>query len=1837
MNPSKPPPRIQGTLARHRSLLSDQEFDDSSAFLDIVATSATPTDPQFLRAIPSPISPSYAPLVTLSALLSSTPSSWSPLSVNQTYARLWRRLPEDAKAGRAPADAQRFLDRFLLQCKHSYGSLDHLLHSASTEPALIDPESARSVSHRQLARSVRSFSLPLTTPSDAKKPVVAISLPNGALLALTVLAVATYYTAAPVAHGNGIGANQFKSDVLQSQSEWLIASPADVARLGLHDPWLAQHGIRVLLVEFDADMNLAWKHLDGQDGPTDTITPRSPPNQADDTAILLFTSGTSGTKKLVPLSIHSLVCGVAMVVESWGLSPSTRCLNQMPLNHVGGLVRNLFAPVASGGSVICCRAFDAHLFWDCVEDHAPTWYYASPSMHQCILEAADDRPASVEKSQITLVCNAAGGLLPSLAHRIRDTFSRGGGGVDCVVLPSYGMTECMPISTPSLDYRLDKTGTSGVTVGPEIAVLDGLDRPLACGITGRVSVRGAPVFHGYRKDRGVVDTSCFTPDGWFDTGDMGYLDDQGYLYITGRSKEVINRGGELISPFEIEEAVVAASADPGSAIHGQVGKALAFSVRHNVLQEVVGIVISRPAHSKRRPALHRVRDALKSSLGQMKIPVVVVYMDDGVPTNNGKVLRINLAERMDLPEMSDDTPIARRCYVAACPPPNTPLSEKIVCEPLRVDHEAVLLACEDVLPAEVDFYLRPGRDDAYSDLFLAPKSTEHDGIFSQSSAVRLALDRLRERLDGHDVPIEIRLMDVAFPRDAHDQLNEAALTELLEAQRRPDGPSSDLLSSTETKVVHIFAQVLLSVSASELSRESDFFDSGGDSMKAGRLLSLLRNEFEARIPIDLLFSHSQVSTLATLIDEKVAGIKGKVSRTVTTSKLEDLLPGCQDADSSSTHPLLLILQLCPMVIFWPMRRALSWTIFLYCFAYSQFLPTNSALPGRLFNFVVSMGIGRLVTHIVAPLVAMAFKRLVVNRYQEGIYPMWGPYHTRWWLCEKVTAIAGRGVFGHFNWSRVLYLRLMGAKVGRNVTINRGAEIGEHDLVEIADGAVLERCKVRPMAPERGTSMYLGRIVIGASSSVGLASIVAPGTTVPDGACIGPNSSSWELADADEANRDLASAKIPPPSHWLLLDLLFGKPLLGLAYFVGAMPWLGSLVPLVMQEPDGTNVDAIQAIIVWFATPRRVGFHYAALTANAALGPLFFFAAALAVKRLIDWICGGGVVPTDARSRSAMTSFRMQFTRQLMPAPRLHEVTALFGSHYEVTSVLFRALGAKVGKHVYWPGTGPSTQDYDLLDVGDNVIFGSRSHLVTSDGTGSQTIRIEDAAMVADRVVLLPGSRLGQRTVMGSGALARRDGSYPSDTTWVGSRKNDSILLKSSTTTTTERRPLIAVDAAPLSPPKPCWKADNRRSSNSSSTTLSKGTTDSECSSLMVEKDRSKWSNHVPLLPGQDHGGSVPASSDHDQSRKSGDVRQQPESDLSTTTLDVSSRWKRLSKATMIHLGITPLSAPSRVSDRDGRKNRLSKLSRRDPSSVSTLQEKGIISHEDVNLGDASPFARAFYYGKAPYRVWGMGIITLYSFLIRIFSGVFWNIGSVSAVQVVARLYQDQFPFTNLLIASQTFYRPLAIYILFLALISTIMFLQSLLVVLFLTAAKWVLMGRRRPGSYDWDKSSYCQRWQLYLSLEVLRRECYGGMGVLGLLTGTHWLVVYFRALGARIGRDCALFAGGQPSLYFTEPDLLTLGDRVSVDDASLVGHINTAGKFSLHPLHVGDRSVLRSGSRLLSGATCREDTCLLEHTLVMAGDVVDAGSTVQGWPAELFSGSRMPTMKTKQVWTTVSG
>ena len=337
------------------------------------------------------------------------------------------------------------------------------------------------------------------------------------------------------------------------------------------------------------------------------------PNQHDDEVLVLFTSGTTGQKKLVPHLLSDLLVATACIAVSWKLTPADTNCNLMPLFHVGGIIRQVFSPTLSGGCVICCPSFDPTIFWQLIMTTHPngsgpafTWYYAAPTMyvivvcfafisdflflstscthhtrsntrmaffsksfhfylhrHHLILEtgkaegyitvsSTNNATAKVNQDMTTprlrMIANAAGGLLPSLARELRQAFGAN-------VLPSYGMTECMPITSPPATYQLEKPGTSGVAVGPELAIMNiHTMQPLQAGKEGPICVRAQPCFRGYGILYGHGNVRqkphSFLPGGWFNTGDLGYMDVDGYLYITGRSKEVINRGGEIISPMK---------------------------------------------------------------------------------------------------------------------------------------------------------------------------------------------------------------------------------------------------------------------------------------------------------------------------------------------------------------------------------------------------------------------------------------------------------------------------------------------------------------------------------------------------------------------------------------------------------------------------------------------------------------------------------------------------------------------------------------------------------------------------------------------------------------------------------------------------------------------------------------------------------------------------------------------------------------------------------------------------------------------------------------------------------------------------------------------------------------------------------------------------------------------------------------------------------------------------------------------------------------------------------------------------------------------------------------
>ena len=363
----------------------------------------------------------------------------------------------------------------------------------------------------------------------------------------------------------------------------------------------------------------------------------------DDVALVLHTSGTTSTPKRVHLTHANLVASAANIAAGLALSSEDRCLNVMPLSHVHGLVAGLLSSLVSGGSVVCAPGYDASRFLDWLELYRPTWYTAVPTIHQSLLFEIDGRGISeITSHSLRLIRSCSSSLSPHVMAALEERFS-------VPVVEAYGMTEAShQIACNPLPPSPRKPGSVGRPSGVEVAVLgpDGQLQP--ANAHGEIVIRGETVTSGYELDD-EANASAFA-DGWFRTGDAGHIDDDGYVYLTGRIKEMINRGGEKIAPREIDEALLG---------HPSVVRAIAFAVPHRTLGEDVAVAVVLQDGPKVSEG--ELRSYLLDRLAAFKVPSRFVFVDELPMGPTGKPERIGLAdalaEKLAEPFRSPATPV----------------------------------------------------------------------------------------------------------------------------------------------------------------------------------------------------------------------------------------------------------------------------------------------------------------------------------------------------------------------------------------------------------------------------------------------------------------------------------------------------------------------------------------------------------------------------------------------------------------------------------------------------------------------------------------------------------------------------------------------------------------------------------------------------------------------------------------------------------------------------------------------------------------------------------------------------------------------------------------------------------------------------------------------------------------------------------------------------------------------------------------------------------------------------------------------------------------------------
>lgn len=534
------------------------------------------------------------------------------------------------------------------------------------------------VAYRQLMDHVHRAGNRLAEMGYGRGDRLAIVLPNGPEMASAFLTVANVGTAAPLNPNYGAVEYEFYLSDLGARAliiaEGMPSEARSVAR---------SLGIPIIELAHDPTTPAGFFELRGRsEGEARPIEPVQP----GDTALVLHTSGTTSRPKIVPLTQEKLYRSAGNISDWLALTPQDRCLNIMPLFHVHGLMAALLASLSVGASVVCTQGFIAPRFFEWMSTERATWYTAVPTMHQGILNRADAHRDALEQIQLRFIRSCSASLPPRVMHELEDTFH-------VPVVEAYGMTEgTHQICCNPLPPRTRKPGSVGLPTGTQVCILDEDGRQLEVGEVGEIAIQGATITQGYENNP-QANEQAFT-QGWFRTGDQGYLDPDGYLFITGRTKEIINRGGEKIAPREVEEVLLD---------HPQIVQAVVFPAPDPMLGETVGAaVITEPDSELDERELRRFASL---RLVPFKVPSRILFVDEIPKGPTGKLQRIGLAKRLGL-EMEEQIPeIEAQEFVEPSSPIEKQLAsiwaEVLVLEKVGVHNTFLSLGGDSMLAAQI--------------------------------------------------------------------------------------------------------------------------------------------------------------------------------------------------------------------------------------------------------------------------------------------------------------------------------------------------------------------------------------------------------------------------------------------------------------------------------------------------------------------------------------------------------------------------------------------------------------------------------------------------------------------------------------------------------------------------------------------------------------------------------------------------------------------------------------------------------------------------------------------------------------------------------------------------------------------------------------------------------------------------------------------------------------------------------------------------------------------------------------------------------------------------------
>ena len=501
-------------------------------------------------------------------------------------------------------------------------TLKDLVASRRTDDPAISAPGRPALTFAALARLVDETIGRLNSFGIGRNDRVAIVLPNGPEMATCFIAVACGTTSAPL--NPAYRADEFEFYLNDLNARLLIVlRGADTPAIAVAE----KLGVPVAdLVPGDVAGSFT---LEPRGATLSGMAAHPGAAAAEDTALVLHTSGTTSRPKIVPLSQQNVAASARHIRSSLQFTAADRGLNIMPLFHIHGLIAGILAPLSAGSQVCCTPGFDALKFFAWMDEAAPTWYTAVPTMHQAILTRAARNAEVIKRHPLRFLRSSSSSMPPQVIAELEAVFG-------APLIEAYGMTEAAhQMASNPLPPAVRKPGSVGLAAGPEVAIMDEAGELLPANEIGEIVIRGPNVTRGYENNP-KANAEAYT-NGWFRTGDQGVKDAEGYISLTGRLKEIINRGGEKISPREVDEVLMD---------HPAVAQVVCFGIPHPKLGEEVGAVIVLKEGAGATEA--ELREFVATRLADFKVPKKILFMNEIPKGATGKLQRIGLAQKLGL-------------------------------------------------------------------------------------------------------------------------------------------------------------------------------------------------------------------------------------------------------------------------------------------------------------------------------------------------------------------------------------------------------------------------------------------------------------------------------------------------------------------------------------------------------------------------------------------------------------------------------------------------------------------------------------------------------------------------------------------------------------------------------------------------------------------------------------------------------------------------------------------------------------------------------------------------------------------------------------------------------------------------------------------------------------------------------------------------------------------------------------------------------------------------------------------------------------------------------------